>query len=80
MVMLAAALKYPRRNDLIRWMQEKKVFATHEVIEWGSINYYNRAAQTKGDLVREGRVQRLTDEEKYQLGYRCKDEVYRWIG
>ena len=69
-----------KKDQLIMWMRDRSYFATHEVIEWGSKNYYNRAAQTKGDLHREGFVRRLNDDEKLFRGFKCKDDAYEWMG
>lgn len=67
-----------KKEQLKNWMRDREVFATHEVIEWGTHNYYNRAAQTKGDLIREGFLVKLGEFEKLSKGYKCKDEVYKW--
>jgi hypothetical protein len=67
-----------KKEQLKRWMQSRGIFATHEVIEWGTHNFYNRAAQTKGDLIREGFLIKLGVFEKLDAGYKCKDEVYKW--
>lgn len=69
-------VKRSKKDLLMCWMRKKHVFATHEVIHWGDQNFYNRAAQTKGDLGREGFITKLDDKEKESYGYRCKDEVY----
>ena len=69
-----------KRELLAAWMREKGYFATHEVIEWGLRNFYNRAAQTKGDMRIEGIIRRLDDEEKIFRGFKCRDEVYEWVG
>ena len=65
------------KKDLLKnWMRQIHVFATHDVIAWGLQNFYNRAIQTKGDLIREGFIQRLEGTEKRVRGFNCKDEVY----
>jgi hypothetical protein len=76
MPVVMTVTKYSKRDLLKNWMRQRHVFATHEVIHWGDQNFYNRAAQTKGDLVREGFLRRLEDLEKVMYGYKCKDEVY----
>ncbi len=74
--MVTATVERSKKNMLKNWMRLKHTFATHEVIEWGVTNFYNRAAQTKGDLVREGFITRVDDNKKLAIGYQCKDEVY----
>ncbi len=68
-----------KKEQLKRWMREKVIFATHDVINWGTRNFYNRAAQTKGDFHTEGIIRRLGTSEKKMHGYKCKDDVYIWI-
>jgi len=65
-----------KREQLIKWMQEKKIFATHEIIEWGLQHYYLRADRTKRDLMKIGRIKKLTESEKERLGFNFKDAVY----
>ena len=79
MVEVASAGRRTSKRDLLMdWMRDRGLFATHDIIAWGMVNYYNRAIQTKADLIREGYVIKLDDKEKEIHGYRCKDEVYRW--
>jgi hypothetical protein len=73
---LMTEVKHSKRDMLKNWMRQTHVFATHDVIAWGLQNFYNRAIQTKGDLVREGFLCRLEESEKTQRGFICKDEVY----
>uniref|UniRef100_A0A6M3IWX0 Uncharacterized protein n=1 Tax=viral metagenome TaxID=1070528 RepID=A0A6M3IWX0_9ZZZZ len=70
-----------KKEQLKEWMRSKKIFATHEVIKWGINNFYNRAPQTKADLIREGLVRKLTPEEMKYQGFSefYKEEVYCWI-
>jgi hypothetical protein len=73
---LMTEVKHSKRDMLKNWMRQTRVFATHDVIAWGLQNFYNRAIQTKGDLVREGFLRHLDDTEKKLRGFNCKDEVY----
>jgi len=68
--------KITKKDQLKSWMREKRIFATHEVLRWGTENYYNRAAQTKSDLLHENFIRVLDANEKKARGYTCKDEVY----
>lgn len=76
MVEVLEEVKRTKKELLKNWMRQKHVFATHEVIHWGDTNFYNRSAQTKGDLIKEGFITRLDNAEKNARGYHCKDEVY----
>jgi hypothetical protein len=69
-----------KKDQLAKWMKGIHYFATHEVIAWGTKNFYNRAAQTKGDMRISGLIRKLDDDEKIFRGFKCKDEVYEWIG
>jgi hypothetical protein len=78
--MPAVDLFLTKKEMLENWMRQKGFFATHEVIEWGTRNYYNRSAQTKGDMRISGIIRKLDDGEKAFRGFKCKDEVYEYVG
>ena len=69
-------VKRTKKDLLKNWMRQKQVFATHDVIAWGLDNFYNRAIQTKSDLLHEGFIEKLDDKEKAARGFVCKDDVY----
>ena len=72
---------YLNKTELLKcWMRNKVVFATHDVIKWGMDNYYCRANRTKQDFRQHGIIRTLTDFEKAGYGFKCKDDVYKWIG
>lgn len=64
---------------LIEWMQQKKVFATHEVAEWGFKHYFISADRRKRELMEVRKVKKLDNNEKLIFGYKCKDDVYTWV-
>ena len=68
-----------KKEQLIAFLKSKGFFSTHEVIEWGTRNYYNRAAQTKGDMRIAGIIRKLSEDEKAFRGFRCKDDCYEYI-
>ena len=69
-----------KKQQLIKWMEEYKTFATHDVIKWGVLNYYLRADRTKRDLLELGKIRKLSENERKSFGYHAKDALYRWIG
>ena len=69
-----------KKDELKCYLRDRRFFATHDVIEWGTKNFYTRANRTKQDFRVEGLIRTLTDDEKAALGYKCKDDVYKWIG
>lgn len=69
-----------KKQQLIIWMKKYKTFATHDVIKWGLQNYYLRADRTKRDLMKQGKIRKLSENEKESFGYHSKDALYRWLG
>lgn len=73
-----------KKSPLLRaWMRDRRYFTTHEVNTWGSENCMCSANRRKQEWLRTpqnplGPVVPLTDEEKEKIGYRGKDEIYRW--
>ena len=73
-------LFFTKAQEMECWMRDRRVFATHEVIRWGSENFYNRANRTKQDLRVKGVIRTLSDMEKMAHRYKCKDDVYVYVG
>jgi hypothetical protein len=65
-----------KQIELLRWMRNKKLFATHDVIKWGLENYYNRANRTKREFLDQGLITQLPEWKKEVRGFNCKDAVY----
>lgn len=61
---------------LLEWMQVKRFFATHDVIRWGTENYYNRADRTKRNFVEQGLIRRLSQDEVIARGLNEKESYY----
>ena len=72
--------KLTKKAELQKWMKDIGIFATHEVIRWGTEHCLNRSDRDKRDFQREGLIRKLTDEEKEQRGYEGKDALYQWQG
>lgn len=67
-----------KKDDLKNWMRETKVFATHDVIAFGSQNYDNRADRSKRDFMRAGLIRRLSDAEVKAMGIDTVEGWYKW--
>lgn len=65
-----------KKIELLVWMKNKKIFASHEVVKWGTENFYIRADRTKRDFLEQGLIARLPEWRKELYGYKCKDAVY----
>ena len=69
-----------KEKQLERWMELKRVFASHEVIEKGLQLFYIRADRTKRELLKKGLIRKLSNQEKITRKYDCRDAVYEWVG
>ena len=68
-----------KEEQLANWMRQKGFFSTHEVMEWGNHNYYNRAPNTKSDFLGKHLIRKLDEDEKAFRGFKSKDAWYEWI-
>ena len=57
-------------------MLAKKTFATHEVVAWGTENFYIRSDRSKRDFLSTGLITKLSNWQKEVRGWTCKDSVY----
>lgn len=64
------------KTELARWMSQKRVFATHDIMMWGVKNFSNRADRNKRDFVEQGLISKISPFFKKVRGYECKDDVY----
>lgn len=67
-----------KKDQLLVWLQEKKYIPTSDVIRWGSENFCNRAERNARQLSGEGKIRRMTSQEKARYGYgKSLEEI--WI-
>jgi len=78
-----------KRKLLLEWMENEQIFSTHEVIKFGYQHFFVSALRRVQEMAKEKAteeakknrvVRRLTSDEKALSGYKCKDDVYKWIG
>ena len=70
----------PKQDQLRVWMEERRVFRPHEVLQWGLAPFYNRATRTKGQMHHDGLIRELSKEEKVLRGFNTTEGVYEWVG
>ena len=71
----------PSKSELLRrWMRERGVFRTHEIIAFGLSLQWTRAQREKGALHAKGIIRELTKEEKLLRGLTTKEGCYCWVG
>ena len=68
-----------KTEQLKDFMRNKEYFASHDIFKWGSDNFYNSADRAKRHFQEQGLIKKLDDNEKIFRGFRCKDDVYRWV-
>lgn len=70
----------PKKDQLYLFIKDCVWCPTSKVIRWGLDNFHTRAERDARDLATEGRLRRLTDEEKRMYGFgQSKEEVWRVI-
>lgn len=67
------------KERLWNWLKEQEFVKTSSIIAWGVQNYSNRADRNARQLAQEGKLIRLTDEEKAFRFQNCREDVYRVI-
>lgn len=77
---MTTCLAPSKRDQLLAWMKAKGVFRTHEVIQFGLDNYFNRALREKGAAHHAGLIRELTKEEKALRGFTSREGIYEYVG
>ena len=62
-----------KKAALYAWMLMKPYFYTHEVLDWGLRHFYTSADRMKRILMEEGKVRKLTDNEREELGLTARN-------
>lgn len=67
----------PKKEQLYLFIREKVYCRTSDVIRWGSDNFSNRADRDARLLAAEGKIRRMTPEEKVFRGFgKSKEDVW----
>ena len=65
-----------KKDQVLEFIRQKGYAKTHEVIEFGSSIYYNRALRSAQELCAEGKIRRLTHEDKIFRFGQIKEDVW----
>jgi len=70
-----------KKDQLLDFIQARHYAPTHEVIRWGLDNLHIRADRDCRDLAQEGKIRRMTEEEKLTSRWaRSKEDVWVYCG
>ena len=62
-------MRTSKKAELLAWIRAQGVVKTHEVIAWGLAHYTNGADRYARQLAREGKLERMTRDEKQAAGW-----------
>lgn len=71
--------KKSKKEQLLDYIREKHYVRTSEVIRWGSAHYDNRADRNARLLAEEGRIKRVSDEEKAFRFQPSKEDIWEFV-
>lgn len=71
--------KMTDKDRLWEWLKGQEFVKTSAIIAWGSRNFSNRADRNARQLASEGKLVRISDEEKAFRFQNCREDVYRII-
>lgn len=77
---MAIDLLVSDKNLLLQFIKNKKWARTSEVISWGVKNYSNRADRNARVLAEEGKIRRMTKEEKEYHFCDIGEDVWVYVG
>lgn len=64
------------KEKLYDWMKSRQWTRTSDVIKWGSANFSNGAERAARLLASEGKIRRMTDEEKTRILGFSKEDIW----
>jgi len=65
-----------KKAQLLDYLRAKKWCRTSEVILWGTRNFCNRAERNARQLAEEGKIKRMSDEDKKFYFAGAKEDVW----
>lgn len=68
--------KRSAKDKLYDWMKSRQWTRTSEVIKWGSQNFSNRAERDARILAQDGKIRRMSDDEKKRIIGFSKEDVW----
>lgn len=69
-----------KKDLLLNFIKEKHYVRTSEVIRFGSANFDNRADRNARLLAQEGKIKRLSKQEKIFRFGNTKEGIYEYVG
>ena len=68
-----------KKDQLLEYIKEKHYCRTSEVIRWGSAHFDNRADRNARLLAEEGRIKRISDEEKNFRFAKTAEDIWEFV-
>ncbi len=74
------APKKTKEELLAEFCQSKGFFSSHDINFFGTTHFYDSATRRIREWVNEGKVKRLSEDDKVFRGFKTKCAVYCWVG
>lgn len=71
--------KKSKKDLLLDYIKSIHYARTSQIIAWGVRNYCNRADRNARQLATEGRIKRISDEEKIFRFQDTREDIYEFI-
>lgn len=68
-----------KKDQLLDYIKARHFCRTSEIIAWGVRNYCNRADRNARQLATEGRIKRISDEEKALRFQATKEDIWEFV-
>ena len=68
--------KLTKKEELLKWLKERRRAKTSEVIRWGVDNYSNRSERNARQLAKEGKIKRMDEWHKIAIYGDTKEEAW----
>lgn len=68
-----------KKEQVLEFIKAKHYARTSEIIKFGSSIFYNRADRSARDLATEGRIKRISEEEKNFRFQASREDIYEFI-
>ena len=69
-----------KSNQLLTFCKSKGFVSSHDINYFGTTHYFDSATRRVREWVKEGKVRRLSNEEKIFRGFKTKCAVYCYEG
>ena len=71
--------KLSKKEELFNFIRDRRYVPTHQVLQWGCDNFCNEAVRRAQELVQEGKLKRMSKDDKLLRFGKIREAVFEFV-